>query len=257
MTWLFTQPEAFQRALRDLFGYYANQVYRPGETARSAALIPTYRVPKLLIQQLELALYPLCQENPRGALKLADTLWQDPYLEPRAIAAYLVGQVPLALSDEVLERIKGWCTPLLPLPLLDTVLTKATEKLRRTAPQLLYELAAQWLSSSESGSQLLGLKLLHPLVQDPAFENLPEIFNRIKVPIQNISPRHQTEALEIIRALAQRSPMETTYFLRQLLTLQASKEVLRLVRKSLPALPPALQERLRATLKEINNLPPN
>jgi hypothetical protein len=256
ITWLYTQPDAFQRGLRDLFEFYANPIYRSGQTSRSAVLLPTYRIPPLLLQQLELALYPLCQENPKAALTLADTLWQDPYLEPRLIAAYLIGQMPVTLSEETTGRLVTWSTTSQPKPLLEALLAKGTTKLRMEAPQILYELASTWLSATEGSKQALGLQLLHPLVQDPQFENLPEIFNRIKAPLLNISSRNQTEALHIIQDLARRSPMETAYFLRQIISLSTTNEIPRLVRKALPVFPPHLEERLRLALKEHNSLPP-
>ncbi|MCD4673710.1 MAG: DNA alkylation repair protein [Anaerolineaceae bacterium] len=256
IAWLFTQPDAFQRGLRDLLEFYANPIYRPGQTARSIFLLPTYRTSKLLFQQLELALYPLIQENPKAALTLADTLWQDDYLEPRLIAAYILGQLPIDQTEEVTTRIIQWCAPSQPAPVLDAVLTKGTEKLRLEEPQILYELASTWLSSSDSNDLVLGLKLLHPLVKDPGFENLPEIFNLIKLPLRNLSPRNLTEAQNLLQALAKRSPMETSYFLRQTLSLGASKDMIRLVRKTLPAFPAETQERLRLILKEKSSLPP-
>lgn len=250
LSWLFTQPEAFRRGLHGLFAFYADQVYRPGQTTPSKALMPAYRVPPLLIQQLELALHPLCQQNPKAALNLADELWMDTHFELRLVAAYLLGQLPLNLAEEVTIRLKRWCTPTQPLPLLNAVLVKSTYRLRAEAPHVLYDLAADWLSSPSGSSQMLGLKLLQPLIQDPAFENLPEIFNRLKTPLVNLPPRYQAEAVEIIQTLARRSPMETAYFLRQILAQETTKDLLRMVRKTLPAFPSEQQEKLQLLLKE-------
>jgi len=249
LTWLFTQPEAFQRGLQELLDFYADPISRSGQTKRMV-LIPAYRSPKLLLQQLELALYPLIQENPTAAISLADTLWQNEFLEPRQIAAYIIGQLPIEFTDETLKRITTWCSPAIPAILIEALLSKGTNRLRLESPQTLFKLASEWLSDTDAKAQILGLKLIHPLVQAPEFENLPEIFTLLRLPMKNLSPRNITETQDIIEALAKKSPNETAYFLRQSLSLGTTKDLLRLIRKSLPAFPPETQERLRQAIKE-------
>ena len=254
LVWLFTQPEAFQRGLHELFGFYADPIVRAGQNSRNMVLIPAYRSPKLLLQQVELALYPLVQENPTAALILADILWQDKYLEPRQVAASIIGQLPIEHADDVTRRITAWCTASQPAPLMDALLTRGTDRLRLQSPQTLYKLAADWLSNPDVKTQILGLKLIHPLVQAPEFENLPEIFTLLRLPLQNLSPRNLTETQHIIQALASKSPSETAYFLRQSLSFDTSKDLIRLIRKSLPAFPADTQKRLRQAIKERENM---
>lgn len=250
LIWLFTQPDAFQRDLHKLLEFYADPIFRAGQSTRNMVLIPTYRSPKLLLQQLELALYPLVQENPAAALILADSLWKDKYLEPRQLAAYIIGQLPIDHAEEVTSRITEWCTSSQPAALMDALLSKGTDRLRLKSPQTLYKLASEWLSASDVKTQILGLKLLLPIVQVPEFENLPEIFTLLRLPLQNLSPRNLTETQHIIQALTKKSPSETAYFLRQSLSIGSSKDLIRLIRKSLPAFPAETQERLRQAIKE-------
>ncbi len=250
LVWLFTQPVAFQRGLHELLTFYADPIFRTGQITRNMVLMPSYRSPKLLLQQLEQALYPLAQENPAAALILADALWQDTYLEPRQVAAYIIGQLPIDYAEQVTKRITEWCTVSLPALLIDTLLTKGTDRLRLQSPQTLYKLAAAWLSDPAVKTQTLGLKLIHPLVQSPDFENLPEIFTLLHLPMQNLSPRNLTETQHIIQALAHKSPSETAYFLRQSLSIATSKDLIRLIRKSLPAFPVDTQASLRQAIKE-------
>lgn len=253
LVWLFTQPEAFQRGLHELLEFYADPIFRAGQTTRNMVLVPSYRSPKLLLQQLEQALFPLTQENPAAALTLADTLWQDKYLEPRQIAAYIIGQIPIKHAEQATRRITEWCAVSQPVPLVDALLTKGTDRLRLQSPHTLYKLAATWLSDPDVKTQILGLKLIHPLVQSPEFENLPEIFTLLHLPMQNLSPRNLTETQHIIQSLARKSPNETAYFLRQSLSIGTSKDLIRLIRKSLPAFPADTQARLRQAIKERDN----
>ncbi len=240
----------FNASLHELLGFYADPIFRAGQTTHNMVLMPTYRSPKLLLQQLELALYPLVQENPAAALILADKLWQDAYLEPRQVAAYILGQLPIEHAEQVTNRITEWCTASQPAPLMKALLTKGTDRLRLQSPQTLYKLAADWLSDPDVKTQILGLKLILPLVQAPEFENLPEIFTLLRLPLQNLSPRNLTETQHIIHALARKSPSETAYFLRQSLSISASKDLIRLIRKSLPSFPADTQDRLRQAIKE-------
>lgn len=250
LVWLFTQPEVFRRGLHELLEFYADPIFRAGQTTRNMVLVPTYRSPKLLLQQLELALYPMVQENPTAALTLADTLWQDKYLEPRQVAAYIIGQLPIEYAEEVTTRITKWCAASQPAPLMDALLTKGTDRMRLQSPQILYKLAADWLSDPDVKTQILGLKLIHPLVQSPEFENLPEIFTLLHLPMQNLSPRNLTETQHIVEALARKSPSETAYFLRQSLSMGVSKDLIRLIRKSMPVFPAETQMSLRQAIKE-------
>jgi hypothetical protein len=53
------------------------------------------------------------------------------------------------------------------------------------------------------------------------------------------------ELVEVAKALVQRSPVETGYFLRQILTLSSNPNTARVVRRLLPEFSPELQASLR------------
>ena len=59
----------------------------------------------------------------------------------------------------------------------------------------------------------------------------------------------QSELLAVLQALARRSPAETAYFLRQILTLVSDPLIPRLIRRCLPSFSPETQVGLRAALK--------
>jgi hypothetical protein len=67
--------------------------------------------------------------------------------------------------------------------------------------------------------------------------------------IQANPAKVQNELLEDLQALSRRSPMETTYFFRQMLSLSSDAVIVRLARKCLPLLGSS-QSSLRNLLTE-------
>src|SRR5512142_2159797 len=104
----FADPNGFRLALRDLLELYANRAYRPGQAVQPQPLLPSYRVAPLIMQQLELELSKTCQEQPAAALELIETLWHDPFLEPRLLAATLLGNIPAGLGKAVTQKLRAW-----------------------------------------------------------------------------------------------------------------------------------------------------
>jgi hypothetical protein len=106
-----------------------------------------------------------------------------------------------------------------------------------------------WFNSSKLDLQALGIRAVVPIVRDPEFENLPPVYRLLSPLMQYLQPKLQTDLQIVIEALAQRSPMETAYFLRQALNIASTPATARLVRRCLPAFAPAQQASLRSALQ--------
>src|SRR5271157_2489711 len=249
LAWQFTRPDEFQQALTDLFNYYAERTYRPGQAALPVSLTPMYHLPPLIMRQLALDLSPYCVENPTAALALADQLWQDSYLEPRLVAITLLGHLPLQPVEPLLERLNSWCQPAENKELLDAIFRQATRQLRRKMPDLWLALIKGWLDDPRFPFQAMGLNALLPLIQDRDYENLPPVFSSISPLLQSAPPAIQVELIAVISALARRTPKETVYYLRQVLTVAQGAGAERLIRKALPAFNPEDQASLRSALQ--------
>jgi hypothetical protein len=249
LIWQFTRPVEFQRALADLFEFYANRVFRPGQAAPNALLIPAYHIPQMVLHQLELELRHQVEENPGAALALADQLWQDTYLEPRQVAILVLGMTPLAPVDAVLYRLKTWCTPELAIILKEPLLEQGTTRLRREKMDIWLGQIREWLNDLSLPIQGLGVQALLPVAQDRENENLPVIYNLISPVLQIAPPVLHADLLEVLRVLSKRSPVETGYFLRQVLSLSDAPTLGRLVRRLMPELPPEVQAGLRGPLQ--------
>ncbi len=248
---LFGQPEEFYRGLRDFLELYLDRAYRPGTEVSSAPLLPSYRPPALLMRLLELELTSLSLEYPAQALLVADRLWKDTYREPRLLAVLILGQMPLNQAEGVLERLVAWATPDEDRAMLEALLDRGTSRLRQEGADALIDLYADWLLSAGGERRKIGLKAFLPLIKDPRFENLPPLFSAL-FPLVRTAPADLfTDLSTVLVALAERTPVETAYFLRQVFSSPVAKDTPRLARRVLPVLPATQQESLKASLRTL------
>lgn len=248
LAWHFTRPQEFQRELQDLLDFYADRTYRPGQAIKPRPLIPIHHIAPIVQRQLEQDLGRLCQEHPAAALALVDLLWQDPYLEPRLLAAALLGQTPLQPADEILSRLLAWATPDLDDQLLDALLGPGSRRVRSEVPERWLTIIESWLSDLAADVQVIGLHALLPIIQDRSFENLPRIYRILSPVLQSAPAVLQNDLVRNLEALGKRAPAETAYFLRQMLNVSSTPVTVRLVRKCLPAFPKEAQDNLRRAL---------
>ena len=248
LAWQFTRPGEFQLALTDLFNYYSERSYRPGQAAQPISLSPMYHLPPLILRQLALDLSPYCLENPSAALALADMLWKDSYLEPRLLAVTLLGHLPLQSVEPLIERLQSWCQPGENKELLAAIFQQGTRKMRSQMPERWLTIIKGWLNDTGTAFQAMGLRALLPMIQDRDYDNLPPIFSSISPLLQSAPAPIQVELIEVISALARRTPKETVYYLRQVLTVAQGTAAARLIRKTLPAFDAEGQASLKSVL---------
>lgn len=248
LAWQFTRPGEFQQALTDLFNYYAERSYRPGQSTQPVSLSPMYHLPALILRQLALDLSPYCQENPSAALALADILWTDNYLEPRLLAVSLLGHLPLQPAEPLIERLQNWCQPTENKELLESIFQQGTRRMRRQIPERWLTIIKGWLNDPRVPFQAMGLHALLPLIQDRDYDNLPPVFSSISPLLQSAPAAIQVELIEVISALARRTPRETVYYVRQVLTVAQGTAAARLIRKTLPAFDAEGQASLKIVL---------
>ncbi len=245
----FSDPAGFRLALRDLLEMYANHAYRPGQAVHPQPLLPSYRVPPLITHQLELELGKTCLEQPAQALEVVEALWHDPYLEPRLMAAVLLGAIPASQGEAVIQKLRDWAVPAENFRMLDALFRHATTSLRRETPQLLFGLYEEWINSPQTATQSQGIRALIPIIEDEAFENLPPVFRLLSPLVQRSPAALQTDLHAALETLARRTPIETAYFLRQALSMSPGPSVARLIRRCLPLFDPYQQASLRAALQ--------
>jgi hypothetical protein len=244
----FTEPEAFVRDLNELLDYYTNRTIRATQVAQRLSL-PTYLVPAPVFRQIQAELAPLAGTHPAEALALTDALWKAGSLESRLLAAFLLGNLPLAQSLPALVRLPNWLAQSTDKELRTALLTDALARLRKENPDVLFKLLEEWLKSPQKSLQVWGLQALIPILKDPDFENLPAVFRILEPAIRTAGPITQLELQTCLAALEQVSFTETLAFLRELISKDPDTLMLRTLRRILTGLSPELRSGLRETLR--------
>jgi hypothetical protein len=245
----FGQPEIFQHKLAALLDMYSDRAYRPGQAVGAAPLLPTYHVPVLVIRQLKLEFARQSALELQASLNLADLLWLDPWLETRQLAASLLGYIPASPPALVLERLDAWIRTEQPKEVISSLLAEGPNWLIHHQPDAWLELLRAWLSSPLAALQTYGVQGVLALVQDREFENLPAAFSMLDPILRSNPSKINTDTQTVMVELARRTPVETAYYLRQMLTALPSPALLRIARRCLPYLPASSQASLRQLLQ--------
>lgn len=247
----FDTPPAFVRSLHHLLDSYADHVQRAGRSGEPPPLLASYKVRPPVLRQIWLELRPLAAEDPQAALALCDALWDQPYLEFRQLAASILAQVSPRPPDPVVERIQNWIKPDTEERLTILLLTQGFSRLRNENPEALLDLVEAWLTTPDVFMQQMGLRALQPFVGDLEFENLPVFFRLINPFARVAPPALRPDILNVLSALAHRSPQETAFFLRQNLHTPNSPDAPWFLRQTLQDFPPDIQESLRAAVRGV------
>ncbi|GIV66884.1 MAG: hypothetical protein KatS3mg047_1277 [Bellilinea sp.] len=252
LRWKYTQPDEFVIQLRNLLESYSDHTYRASASApESSRQIEAYHVPPIVVRQIELTLYTLVNENPTPALELANVLWKEKKEEPRLLATYLLGLLPPPEFERTLQKIEEWAFSENDRELLESLFERGTVNLRRYAIQQWLTKIQEWASRSSIQSQQLSLMALLPLLRDRQFENLPQVFS-ICTPLFQSSQKGLTHPLsQVLITMAERTPAESVYYIRQLVGSAPSDDLRRLIRRCLPAFPDDVQERIRPVLQRL------
>ena len=245
----FNNPPAFVRSLHTMFDFYAERARRPGQAGAPAPLTTAYKVHPPVLRQIIQALSPQVAQDPTAGLALVDALWEEPYLEFRLLACMLLGQVVPDGPKPILERLQAWIKPDLEDHLIQALLSNGLAHLRQQYPQSAIQLVQEWLDRSNTFYLQLGLRTLLPMVEDPAFQNLPAFFRLVHPLVRSAPIAVRPDLLDVVSKLAQRSPTETAFFLRQTLALPNSPDTPWVIRQVLSEFPSEIEANLRAAMR--------
>jgi hypothetical protein len=244
----FNDPAAFCRGFHELLDFYADRAYRPGQAGEPPPLLRSYNVSPPILRQVLKDLIPQAVYNPSAGLRLCDALWQEAYLEFRWMAAALLGQLPpdpradpgrINLGDAKHGNPPGRRAALVGF-------ASNFEKPGRTQAEI-----QAWLISTDLFSQQLGLQALPYLLDEPGYDNLPQVYPMITQLVRAAPSALRPDLLNVLKKLATISPRETAYFLRQNLAIrQDNPGTAWLARNSLASFPPEIQSNLRAAIRE-------
>ena len=247
---LFDSPSDFIRELHVIFEFYADRTRRPGQSGKPKPLIQAYNVPRQVMRRLYSDIASFVVEKPASGIELADHLWENNWFECRLLAINILGYLPIKHHDQVVDRLRKWGKSCKEDALIDALLQDGAIEIRREMPDDFLNLVEEWLSISDTSLQKLGLRAIPPLVENQKFDNLP-VFYRLLAPLlRESSTALEVDLLKAIRALGNRSPQETTYFLKQNLIAPHKSGTAIIVRRCIDVFPIEMQAQLREVLRE-------
>ena len=246
------QPEAFVHNLHDILDFYADRTHRPGQAGEPPPLLSHYRVPIPVLRQIESEVVFRLDQGTQDHLELLDRMWEEPNFEIRLLAAALLGKISPSPPEAVTERIHAWASSTAEQRLLSVLLVQGMERTRKEAIDVFLQQVDKWLTGSTVLSQQIGLRALLPLITEGNFENIPAVFRLITPFTRELPTPLRPDLLDIIKALARRSPKETAYFLRQNLELPGSTDTAWVIRQSLRQFTGETRESLHAALRGKN-----
>jgi hypothetical protein len=246
----FDQPALFVRELQTLLDWYTDYSHRKARPGGQYPLVNSYKAHPQVMRYIWLELIPLINGQPDHVLTVCDALWAPSNLDLQLLAARMLGSLPATSPDPIVSRLQAWISPGLSRHLLDGLLQAGLTGLYRDAPEKLLELVSSWLGSADIILQQAGLRALLAMMGQSEVDNLPIVF-RLLTPFLRIAPAPlRPDVLAVVSALAQASPSETAFLLRQNLTTPDNPDTPWLIRQVLSDFPRDIRNGLRQALKE-------
>ena len=235
---LLDDPAAFAQHLRHLFSRYANPTYRAGQAVASS-LLPAYHLPPAAFNGIWQGLRQQVSRRPERALPLAQALWNEAHLEPRLLAARLLGLAPP--EEAVLAQFWSWLAAASDPQVQRALLEHGSARLVAEAADAFLQHVAQILPQP-GPLRRLALQALVALVNHPSFENAPPLYRALRPVLLDLDPDERPEATALLQALARRWPQEVNAYLRRVWGEAASRPgaatLAWVIRRVLPYLPP-------------------
>src|SRR5574339_1190522 len=202
--------DEFLKHLHEMLDFYVNRSLRKVEDVAPGSILATYRTPPIIMRQIELELTDIAAENPAAALDLADLLWDEGYLELHMLAAFLLGRIPPQeeQQDRLLARLTAWTAQVRDPSVRAALLTTSLGRVRKETPTQFLQLIGEWLHPGRMRTWPNGIQALLPMIEDPAFQNLPPVLDVVEPIIEAAPPLIQLDLEELILALYKASPSE-------------------------------------------------
>ncbi len=246
----FDSPLQFHQKLVGLFSLYATSALRYGESASNHPLIATYNLPHPVMRQLKVDLKSHIEADPQAALAITDQLWQDDYYEIKHTAIWILGAIFWDDAQPILDRLRLWLQPGEDQVIKKELVSIGARSLQSDFPEAWETFIMSLLSNKKAEMTALGIRTLAEGSKSPNFKNLPAIFRLASPFIRDPHMAYTRDLEDLIETLADLSPKETAYFLKQILSVSVSRETSRLIKNSLSAFPKEIQSDLKSAINQ-------
>jgi len=221
----FPDLAVFTGTLHNILAFHHNYALRQSPFITPRTLLKNYRVPPQVIRQIEMGILPQIGAQPDQAVQLAHHLWQDEYINVRELACFILGSLPLTYNELVRDQIHEWVQPGLDSAALEAVLTKATLRLRDETPHMWEAMVLDWLSHPNIKFQSIGLQAIADVIRDTRFPHVPSLFKLLRPFFLDHTDAFQPNLDQVVKALANRTPIEALYFLKEVLAQVSGTEI--------------------------------
>lgn len=246
---VFLQPAEFRQKFHEILQFYHRYAHRQHKDAVPISFMLVYDLPEQILPQIASGLNLKARQDANETLAVVDELWQDDHFEARDLAAHLLGQVSLSAKAVTLERIKQWSSAPMDRAVVNSVFNKANLRLRAEDPKGWTEFVGSLLASPEERTQNHGLYALSLLAEQAQSNQLPRFFRWIRPFLQSDQIFIQSNLNLVIAALARRSPTETAYVLKEVLSDTDGSSIEGRVRAYLPYFDEQVSQGLQAAIR--------
>jgi hypothetical protein len=245
----FSKPKGFVQELKDLLEFYGDRTRRTNRVGVPPPILQIYKVPDPVLRRVLLEMEPHVEAEMEKTFALVDALWKEPIYELRFLAIHLLDAVPSSEYKYLLKRLENWVGENQEETLLEAMATHSLARLRADSPEVFFRQVEKWLSSKKMMHHKLGLRALLAQLNETGFENLPVVYRLLGVLIPTAPKGLRPYLRDLIRPLARRSPLETSFFLQESLKTSDNPIIPWLIRRSIESFPKDVQSNLRAALK--------
>lgn len=247
----YLDPPVFQARLHALLDFYHRYSHRKQRDSIPSTFMRVYDLPPQVIPQIEAGLKALpAAANPSATFALADHLWQDDYFEARDLAVFLLGKLPITEEDALLDWIFARLQQPLDRAVAQALLCKASATIQAQHPQGWDNLIWRLLQEPNTRLNNFGLLALILSIPQKSLTEFPAIYRSIRPFLQAYSDDLEVNLSRVVALLAQRSPEETAYLLKEVLADTSGKTLEQRVRSYLGF----FDDDLKASLQSALNL---
>lgn len=251
------EPESpapiFCENFRSLVEAHANLAYRAGVEIQRKSFMPKLHLAPIVLHHLQLQFSKLARTKPELALEYADQLWLEDLHEARFFSAVILGTLPVAYNNEIIERFVAWGSKTSDIEIHQVLFKYGTQNIIQSSSTKWLDTIQGWVDSAIVAQAITAIYALQTLIKDPTFINLPKVFS-ILTPLFSMKNRKIISGLTLlVDDLALTNPIETSHYLSNLLLTSSSSTPKQIIRKSLKSFPLDEQKKLRTALSNVPN----
>ncbi len=229
----YAEPARFVSGLHDLLAFYSARI-RQTSLSRTPLTLQTYQVPAPVLRALKIELEEYLNSDPNQGLKLVENLWQEEWVEFRQLSIILLGNLPTTKPEALLDHIQYWIKSCTAEDIRNLIMTQGLGRLREEKLKQVLDFFKDLIQNGKKSNTQAALFGLLPVVENPAFDNLPVIYNLLAEILLVEETGLVKEITTLLSSLQDRSEQETTYFLVRQLSAAAKPRIFRVVRQVIP-----------------------